>query len=45
LPGRDYCAGCWEDELHGREVTRRAAEELTAEHEARVVDVEEGVAA
>lgn len=36
LPGRDYCAACWQDELHGREITRREAERLTAEHEEQV---------
>ena len=40
-PGRDYCAPCWRDELEGREVTRRTAARLTAEHEAHVHDQDE----
>lgn len=41
LPGRDYCDGCWQDEVRGREITRQIAARLTAEHEAKVIEEEE----
>lgn len=44
-PGRDFCAQCWQDELRGREITRREAERVTAEHEEQVLAQDEAAAA
>lgn len=44
-PGKDFCVGCYEDELHGRQITAATAAALTAAHEAEVNDQDEVVAA